>query len=101
MRAKGHSTADRNCSAFKAEKEKIQAQIPKNKYKYFPTEVPCTWQLLNDPDMHTDLQQHQHNSNTNWYAPSGDLRNQHSFMNDWNKVRHQCGRPPHAELTNR
>ena len=51
--AKGHSAADRNWSAFKAEKDKIQAQIPENKYKYFPTEVPHTWQLLNKADMNT------------------------------------------------
>jgi hypothetical protein len=92
--AKGHGAADRNCSAFKAEKEKIQARVPENKYKYFPTEVPCTWQLLNETDTHTDFQQHQHNSNTNWYAPTGDLRNQHGFMDDWHEVRRQRGRPP-------
>lgn len=98
--AKGHGAADRNCSAFKAEKEKIQARIPENKYKYFPTEVPRTWQLLNETDTHTDFQQHQHNSNANWYTPSGDPRNQHGFMNDWNEVRRQRGRPPpHAEPT--
>ena len=101
MGAKGHGAADRNCAAFKAEKEKIQAQIPENKYKYFPTEAPHTWQLLNEVDMHTDFQQHQHNANANWYAPSRDPRNQHGFMNGWNEVRRQCGRtPPHAEPTN-
>ena len=102
MGAKKHGAADRNCAAFKAEKEKIQVWILESKYKYFPTEVPCTWQLLNETDMHTDFKQHQHNSNANWYAPSGDPRNQHGFMNNWNEVRHQHGRPPppHAELTN-
>ena len=51
MGAKGHSAADRNCSAFKTEKEKIQARVPENKYKYFPTEIPRTWQLLNKTDI--------------------------------------------------
>jgi hypothetical protein len=94
--AKGHGAADRNCSAFKAEKEKIQARIPENKYKFFPTEVPRTWQLLNETDMHTDFQQHQHqlNSNANWYAPTGDPRSQYRFMDDWHEVRRQRGRPP-------
>jgi hypothetical protein len=86
--------ADRNCSAFKTEKEKIQVRIPENKYKYFPTEVPRTWQLLNETDTNTDPQQHQHNSSTRWNAPTGDLRSQHGFMNDWHEVRCHHGRPP-------
>lgn len=92
--AKGHGAADRNCSAFKAEKEKIQARIPENKYKYFPTEVPRTWQLLNETETNTDFQQHQHNLNARWNAPPADLRNQHGFMNDWQEVRRHRGRPP-------
>ena len=86
--------ADRNCSAFKAEKEKIQARIPENKYKYLQTEVPHTWQLLNETETNTDFQQHQHNLNARWNAPPADLRNQHGFMNDWQEVRRHRGRPP-------
>ena len=92
--AKGHGAADRDCAAFKAETEKIQKRIPENKYKYFPTELPRTWQLLNEPDTYTDSQQQQYNPNATWHTPTGDPRYQQRFMDDWQEVRRQRGRPP-------
>jgi hypothetical protein len=51
--AKGHSTADRECPKFKAEKEKHQSRTPENKYKYYPTSNPDSWRLLNETDSHS------------------------------------------------
>jgi hypothetical protein len=50
--AKGHGAADRNCPAFKTESDRILNRAPDNNYKYFPTSVPRTWLLLNEPDTH-------------------------------------------------
>jgi hypothetical protein len=44
---KGHGTADRTCPAYLKEKGKLHEHIPENKYRYFPTNDPHTWQLLN------------------------------------------------------
>jgi gas vesicle protein len=91
--AKGHGAADRNCPTFKAEKEKTQARIPENKYKFFPTVVPRMWRLLNEPDTTSDYHQHhQQQQNTGWNAHPENRRNQNEFMDDWQAVRRR-GRP--------
>jgi len=48
--AKGHGAANQNCLAFNMEREKIQERILENKYKFFPTSLPSTWRLLNEPE---------------------------------------------------
>jgi hypothetical protein len=54
-------------TGFKAEKEKTLVQVPENKYKYFPTQDPNTWRLLNDNTTNRGPIQHTTRHDTNWY----------------------------------
>lgn len=78
--AKGHGSADRNCLSFKAERENIARRTPENKYKYYPTNDPHSWKLLNEQNSHNETQQ------------QADHRHQQRFMHDWQEMRHPCRR---------
>jgi hypothetical protein len=54
--AKGHGAADRNCPKFATEKLKLMERVPENKFKFFPTDNPETWRLLNEPGPHEGQQ---------------------------------------------
>jgi hypothetical protein len=45
---KGHGAVDRNCPRFAMEKHKIMEWMPENKFKFFPTDNPEMWRLLNN-----------------------------------------------------
>jgi hypothetical protein len=90
--AKGHGAADRNCPAFKTELEKLHNRIPDNKYKFFPTNAPRTWSLLNEAG--NPVEQEQRTQNTtehDHYHP------QNQPANEWQSTRR--GRQPIDRLT--
>ena len=92
MNAKGHGVANQNCPAFNAERRKIQERIPENKYKYFPTSLPSTWRLLNEPEQQMQ-QQHQQQPWQPWQqvpgqnAQQGDPQQQQKFIKNWQEAR--------------
>jgi hypothetical protein len=93
--AKGHGAADRNCPAFKAERENLHKRIPDNNYKYFPTSAPSTWKLLNETDHPAEPQyQRQQPANTNPHA--NNQASQQNPPNGWQTVRRSR---PFAPLT--
>jgi hypothetical protein len=83
---KGHGAVDRNCPTFIKEKEKLQEQVPENKYKFFPSQEPQTWRLLNQPEMTMNEQQQAWQYTTNWTTHHTNPQEQ-TFMEDWQMVR--------------
>ena len=93
--AKGHGAADRNCPAFKTEMEKLHKRIPDNKYRYFPTNAPRTWSLLNETgDQSEQERQSQHTTDHHNHSHS-----HHPPTNEWQTTRR--GRQPADKLTYR
>jgi hypothetical protein len=82
----GHSTADRECTAYKVQCRKIHERTPKNKYKFFPTSAPFTWRLLNAPEPLPDKPQttQHHDGRTHMEVPN--QQHQQHFMEDWQTV---------------
>ena len=93
--AKGHGAADRNCAKFKAECEKLQTRVPENKYKYFPTFIPSTWKLLNEPEHHAENQPQQWQQDVAWNRNRDNQENPQQFMENWQTVRR--GRQQHRQ----
>jgi hypothetical protein len=93
--AKGHRAADRNCSAFKTELDKLHNRIPDNKYKYFPTSVPRTWCLLNEAE--NPIQHEQRTQNPTERHTLHHPRSQHEPSEEWQSTRR--GRPLANKLT--
>jgi hypothetical protein len=92
--AKGHGAVDRNCLAFKTEKDKIQERVPENKYKFFPMAAPNTWRLLNEPEpLIGNERTQQQQTNLGWNTHHGRNEYGQNFMEEWQTVRRH-GRPP-------
>jgi len=97
--AMGHGAADRECAAFKMQRQKIQERVPENKYKFFPTSSPTTWKLLNEPETHpVNIQPTRQHSNNQQAEPT-NWRHQQRFMEDWQTTRRQRGRPAQQDRT--
>jgi len=99
VEAIGHGAVDRECPAFKTQHWKMQEWVRENKYKFFPTSLPTTWKLLNEPNSPIEDHQprqwqdnHQHMDPTNW-------QHQQHFMEDWQTTWWQHGRPTPQDLT--
>jgi DNA polymerase sigma len=93
--AVGHRAADRNCPAFKTELDKLHNRIPDNKYKYFPTNAPRTWSLLNEAENST--QHEQRAQDHTGISNSQHVRTQHNPPEEWHSTRR--GRPQADKLT--
>jgi hypothetical protein len=48
-KAKGHGAADRKCPYFMEKLVQVQSRDPENKYRFFPTNDPKTWELIEAP----------------------------------------------------
>lgn len=94
--AKGHGAADRNCPAFKTELDKLHNRIPDNKYKYFPTNAPRTWRLLNETDNPTTHEQTE-TTRTQHYPHHPQNQHNTNTTNEWQSTRR--GRQPTDKLT--
>jgi hypothetical protein len=90
-----HGAGDRNCPTLAKEKEKLQERIPENKYKYFPSNSPRTWCLLNQPANLVTDQQQAWQQGADWVATANTnidgQQKQSNFMNDWQTVRRRRG----------
>jgi hypothetical protein len=95
--ATGHGAVDRECMIFKAQCQKIQDRIPENKYKFFPTSAPQTWQLLNEPEPYPEHPQPTHRQNDYQQTTPANWQHQQCFMEDWQYAQQQRGRPPLQE----
>jgi hypothetical protein len=93
--AKGHGAADRRCPAFKTELEKLHNRIPDNQYKYFPTNAPRTWSLLNETG--NPSEQEQGTQKSTEQHDHQHPRSQHVPANEWQSTRR--GRQPPVKLT--
>jgi hypothetical protein len=90
---KTHGAADRNCLTFTKEKEKLQERILENKYKYFPSSIPCTWCLLNQPEPHIIEQQHTWQQRENHMNTMNNNQMQ-QFTEQWQTVQYRWGHQP-------
>jgi hypothetical protein len=90
---KEHSTADRTCPAYLKEKGKLHEHIPENKYRYFPTNDPCTWQPLNQPESYTNDQELTWQQGANWAATGRYTQMDKAFTNEWRTVQHHEHQP--------
>jgi hypothetical protein len=59
-KAKGHGAADRRCPHFLEKLAQIQARNPENRYRFYPTSDPKTWESAEHPN------QHLNNEDTTW-----------------------------------
>jgi hypothetical protein len=64
-----HTTADRKCPTFVAEVQKLHARTPGSKYRYFVTNDPATWELINSTerdDLYNNIQDAMWQNGDNW-----------------------------------
>jgi len=64
-----HTTADRKCPTFVAEVQKLHARTPGAKYRYFVTNDPGTWELINNTerdDLYNNIQDAMWQNGDNW-----------------------------------
>ena len=88
------TAADRNCPKFVIEKHKIMEWVPENKFKFFPTDDPATWRLLNNPGIWEEQKKQNPHPCAAIHEPSNtDTRHQQRFMEDWQTIQCQRGRP--------
>ena len=97
---KGHGAADRTCPTYLKEKCKLHERIPENKYKYFPTNDPRTWQLLNQPENYANDQEFAWQQGANWATTARNTQADEAFTNEWRTIRRR-GRQPTADEQNR
>jgi len=90
---RGHSATDRTCPVYLKEKGKLHKRIPENKYKYFPTNDPCTWQLLNQPESYANDREHTWQQGMNWVATGRYTQADEDFTNEWRTVRRHRHQP--------
>ena len=85
---KGHGATDRNCPTYLKEKSKLHKCIPENKYRFFPTNNPCTWQLLNQPESYTNDQECTWQQGADWAATARNAQADEAFTNNWKTIWH-------------
>lgn len=52
----GHGAADRHCPAFLAQVQQMQEWTPENKYQFFPTNDPRSWESSKPETLYTNTQ---------------------------------------------
>ena len=96
---KGHGAADRNCPTYLKEKGKLHEHIPENKYRFFPTNNPHMWQLLNQLEGYTNNQECAWQQGADWAAAARNAWADEVFTNNWKTIWHH-GRQPTANEQN-
>lgn len=64
--AAGHGAADRQCPHFLTLLTRLHARLPETKYKFFPTDDPHSWELVDQADTYTNDQDATWQQGTNW-----------------------------------
>ena len=106
---KGHGSADRRCSTFIKETDKLHSRIPETKYRFFPTNEPHTWRLTSQHNSHIEDQVNAWQQGANWahgqentYRDYPDRRQGRSareneqFMDNWQHIRRRGRQNPNA-----
>ena len=71
-KTKGHPAWDRLCPMFVKHSNRLNARVPENKYRYFPTTLdPATWELLAGPDPSESEEERQEPNEPNSWTTVG------------------------------
>lgn len=64
--ALGHGAADRQCPHFLTLLTRLHARLPETKYKFFPTDDPHSWKLVDQAETYTNDQDAAWQQGGNW-----------------------------------
>lgn len=105
--AAGHTAADRRCPTFVRETERLQARMPETKYRYYPTNEPKTWRMVDETMGNAREQETAWQQGAAWATQGNDMTGQQqrpaahfdeaAFQTRWTEVRRrgrQAGPPP-------
>ena len=91
-----HATHDWLCPAYLKESNELNNKMPENMYKYFPTNNPNTWVLVNS----TEDNLHQPSQNDEWTHVTSKRKKQYHYPSPSTQTESRTNKTPAATNAN-